>query len=41
MMTSEAHSQTVQMGGNDGTASREALILGALIEGGVLLLNQW
>lgn len=41
MMTAAARSQTVQTGGNDGTASREALVLGALIEGGVLLSNQW
>lgn len=35
-----AHRQTVQMGGNDHTALREVLVLGALIAGGVWLADQ-
>lgn len=35
-----ARSQTVQMGGNDHTALREALVLEALIAGGVWLPDQ-
>ncbi len=40
MRTAGARLQTVQMGGNDHTALHEALILWALIAGGVWLPDQ-